>query len=410
MNIIKIEENRVKPSIYNKNKYWLIINSIINYQTILIINLIINGYLLINNRRHSVIINEIINFNNRFNYKNKTFKNNYPNNDKELIGLYYPTINFSKTKESLHKFNIITSIIELINELEIKLIYLEKEINLTKIISFYNSRKTLLKEKNIEYNEKHLNELHDIVNWIIIHKSNQLKGIASDKYLACKYVELKLGKNLCSQRIAVYDRYEQLNYKELINYGDIALKISNSCWKTVFINKNTTKDEFNSILDKFKKLLESDHGLIESQFFHLYAKKRIIVEKQFIPKTDLYEFKYIIVNNKIKFIYFFYIKKNPILFIYDKNYNFLYQEKKNKYIPLNLTLIFNKTVLKQMEEYAIKLSEDFPYFIRVDLFLFHEKIYLSELTFASINGKPFQRNETFVKEAANNFSYIDYYD
>ena len=221
-----------------------------------------------------------------------------------MIGLYYPDINFTQIKERLKNFNIIASIIELINELENKLIYLEKEINLTKIFFFYTSRKILLKEANIQYNEKNLTELHDIVNWITIHKSNQLKGIASDKYLACKYVELKLGKNLCEQRIAVYDRFEDLYFTMLKKYGDIALKITNSCWKTFFIDKNTTRKIFNGIMDRFKKSLESDHGLIEFQFFHLYAKKRILVERQFIPNSDLYEFKFMIVYKKIKFIYF----------------------------------------------------------------------------------------------------------
>ena len=100
--------------------------------------------------------------------------------------------------------------------------------------------------------------------------------------MACKYVEIKLGKNLCEQRIAVYNTIEELNYKTLSQYGNIALKISNSCWKTVFIYKNDTLDIFKSKMDIFKRLFEADHGLLEAQFFHLYAKKRIIIEKQFI--------------------------------------------------------------------------------------------------------------------------------
>ena len=78
------------------------------------------------------------------------------------------------------------------------------------------------------------------------------------------------------------------------------MKISNSCWKSVFISNTTSIESFNKKLKKFKKLLESEHGLLEAQFFHLYAKKRIIVEKQFSPLTDLYEFKFFIVNHDIK--------------------------------------------------------------------------------------------------------------
>ena len=412
MKVITLDENKEKRMIFNKikTKFWSKINSIINIHTIIIINIIINGYLLRDNIRHNIIIKDILVFKNKIELKNNTFKNEYPGNDKELIGLYYPEINYEKIKEKLKQFNIIGSIIDLINQLENKLIFLEKEINLTKIVSFYNSRTTFLKENNIKYDERNLGELHEIVNWIIIHKSNQLKGIASDKYLACKYVKLKIGTNLCEQRIAVYDRFEQINITEYIKNDSIALKISNSCWKTVFIDYNSSIEVINEKMNIFKKLLESDHGLSEQQFFHLYAKKRIIIERQFIPRTDLYEFKYLIVNKNIKFIYFYYITTQQNFFIYDKNYNFLFKEKINKDPPLNLKAIFKNETLKQMEDYAIELSKDFPYFIRVDLYCFHEKIYLSELTYASINGIPLHRNETFVKEAAKGFSFIDYYD
>jgi len=44
--------------------------------------------------------------------------------------------------------------------------------------------------------------------------------------------------------------------------------------------------------------------------------------------------------------------------------------------------------LNTTKYYAIKLSEDFPNFIRVDLFIFHNEIYLSELTFDDHHGKP----------------------
>ena len=295
--------------------------------------------------------------------------------------------------------------------MEVKLIYLEKEINLTKIISFYTSRKFFLKENHIKYVETNITELYEIINWIIIHKSNQLKGIVSDKYLACKYVELKLGKNLCEQRIAIYNKFDDLNYNELSKFGNIALKISNSCWKTVFISNNTRKDIFEKHLKTFKKLLDFDHGLLDSQFFHLYAPKRIIVEKQFTPLTDLYEFKTFILNHKIKFFYleYFLPNKKKVYTIYDKNYNFLFENKLIKTKPLNITSKIKKNILDKIKYYSIKLSEDFPNFIRVDLYVFHNKIYLSELTFASYNGLPMDKNAKYVKDAVKNFSRFDEY-
>ena len=414
MKLIKIDEYQ---KVYNnKTKFKEIFIYYNNFNIFIlllyIINIIISTYLLIENKKNKNIIKEFLFFKKSFEYKNNTLKNNYfPYNDKEMIGLYYPEINFDIIKEKLKSLNIIDSLIDLINQLEVKLIFLEKEINIIKPISLYTSRKVFLKENKITYNEKNIIELHDIINWIIIHKSNQLKGIASDKYLACKYTNLKLGKNLCQHRIAVYNSLEELSYKELSKYGNIVLKISNSCWNKVFISKDIKKEMFKKKMKKFKQSNEFEHGIIEIQPFHLYAKKRILVEKQFVPLTDLYEFKLFIINNKIKFIRLKYNlhNANNVFAIYDSHFNCLFKQKKIKENPLNLTSLIKKDVLEKLKKYAIKLSEDFPNFIRVDLYIFHNKIYLSELTFASFRGLPMHREEKYVKDSIENFSRVDDY-
>ena len=384
MNLINIQYNEENKAINrNKNIIFIKIEALItNYYLLILVitNIIFNIYLSAENKKKTQMIKEILDFKNTFDYKNKNFKNYYPNNDKEFIGLYYPEINFEQIKTRLKHFNIIASLVDLLGQLENKLIYLEKEINITKLTSFYTSRKYFLDKRNITYDETNLKNLHEIINWIIIHKSDQLKGIASDKYLACKYVEMKLGKNLCGQRIKVYNKFEELNYKELFKYGNIILKISNSCWDKIFINNNTKRDVFETKIKHFKKLFQSEHGLIESQFFHLYSKKRIIIERQFFPVTDLYEFKFFIINNRIKFIYLLcYLNKQIKILIYDEHFNFLFKEKRIKEAPLNITFIFTNNILKKLKKFAFKLSEDFPNFIRVDLYVFHNKIYFSEL-------------------------------
>ena len=421
MRLIKIEEKKeVKNKGICSTQFKTIFNNCNSFNILLLLLLIINtaisSYLFIENKENKIIINELLDFKNSFDEKKinlKTnLKNNYiPYNDKEMIGLHYPDINFNKIKASLKKTHSIYPLIDLINQLEIKLIYLEKEINITKSISFYTSRKYFLKEKNITYTERSQNELHEMVNWIIIHKSSQLKGIASDKYLACKYTKIKLGINLCEHRIAIYNTLEELTYNELSKYGNIALKVSNSCWKTVLISNITNLDSFNKSMRRFKRLYQFDHGIMEIQPFHLYAKKRIIVEKQFEPRTDLYEFKLFILNQKIKFIYFenFLNSTHKAYTIYDPNYNYLFRDIKYNATTINITAVFKKGILETLNKYATKLSEDFPNFIRVDLFVFHQKIYLSELTFASYSGLPMDREEKYVKQALRNFSRVDDY-
>ena len=419
MKLIKIEDKEYNSKDKYLNKFNIIFNNCNNFKVLLllllIINIVISSYLFIENKENKIIIKELLDFKNSFDDKKNNLKNNYiPYNDKEMIGLKYPEINFDKIKVGLKKKKIIDSLVDLINQLEIKLIYLEKEINVTKLISFYTSRKYFLKENNITYNEKSLKELHEIINWVIIHKSSQLKGIASDKYLACKYTQLKLGKNLCDHRIAVYNSLKELNYNEISKYGNIVLKVSNSCWKNVFISNDTNLSIFGKKMREFKRLYQFEHGIMEIQPFHLFAKKRIIVEKQFEPITDLYEFKFSIINRKIKFIKLLYFENylNKIYrtySIYDPKYNLISRDKKHNSTTINITSLFKKDVLETLEKYAILLSEDFPNFIRVDLYIFHKKIYLSELTFASFSGLPVDREKKYVKEAVRKFSRVDDY-
>ena len=114
----------------------------------------------------------------------------------------------------------------------------------------------------------------------------------------------------------------------------------------------------------------------------------------FIPLTDLYEFKIVIVNNEIKIIYIrsFENNGNLKLYYYDYNYNILKDIKNNNF---NISF-FQNDILNKLKEYALKLSEDFPNFIRVDLYVFHNKIYLSELTFDHREGRPFLRNNEII--------------
>ena len=287
-------------------------------------------YLLINSLIAFYLLNENKKLKSLLNYKNIEDKINDKEQiiNKDMIGLEYPEIKFDDIKSSLFSNNnIIPTLYEFIKQLEKKLIYLEKEINVTKLTSFYTARNIYLQKMNVSYDDSKINELHNIINWLVIHKSTQLKGIASDKYLSCKYVKMKLGKDLCEHRIAVYENINDINFSQLIETGNYVLKISNGCHDNVFIGKN------NSDIKSIKKQLEYSfnryYGLLIPEFFHLYSKKRIILERLFEPKSDLYEFKILIVNNQIKMIYVisFSDSKKKYVF-YDSEFNlFKYYSK-----------------------------------------------------------------------------------
>ena len=430
MNMKLSDDNEIlQKSYFSRNKKSCL-NSLFNINIYIIIafvaNLYATLYLILENKRNKKNINYLlelslnkngldkfdnirnnISLNEKHNLNDSNIINSisidFSKINKDMVGWKYPDILFDELRQKLINNEILPLIKELLNQLEIKLIFLEKEINITKLVSFYTARKIYLEKNKIDYNDNKIEEIHNIISWTVIHKTTPLKGIASDKYLACKYVEYKLGENLCQQKIGVYNSVEDINFKSIKELGNIVIKISNGCGDAVFINKNKSYN-FEVIKEKIQRNLNRDYGIENGEFFHLYSKKRIVVEKMFYPLTDLYEFKFYVVNHNIKLIYIraFYNSKIRIT-LFDKDYNLLI---KDKVFTLDISR-FDKGDLNKIKDYAIKLSEDFPNFIRVDLYLFHNKIYLSELTFDPRNGWPFLRYLEIIKNAAKGWKRID---
>lgn len=81
--------------------------------------------------------------------KNKKIRKDDLYIDKDMIGLKYPEINFDIIKNYLIENKITFALYEFLEQLEIKLIYLEKEINITKLNSFYTTRTLYLKKNKV---------------------------------------------------------------------------------------------------------------------------------------------------------------------------------------------------------------------------------------------------------------------
>ena len=126
-----------------------------------------------------------------------------------------------------------------------------------------------MKYKNTDYNDPDIREFHIIMSWLVIHKSTQIiriaKRIASDIYLGCKYAKMKIGKNLCEQRIGIFDNVEEIDFTKLKKIGNVILKISNGCNDSVLIT-NTTKESIEQIKEKITSYYNMDFSLLEKLF------------------------------------------------------------------------------------------------------------------------------------------------
>ena len=146
---------------------------------------------------------------------------------------------------------------------------------------------------------------------------------------------MKLGIDLCPQRIGVYDSVDEIDFENLIKMGNVILKISNGNKDSTYI-LNNTKYDIKSLKKKVEKSFYRNFPLIDKVFSHYYSKKRIVLEKMFIPINDLYEFKFVVLNNDIKIIYVLgKIKEKNFIVYYDSNYNILYHKKNVQFDTLN---------------------------------------------------------------------------
>ena len=399
MKRIKVAKNiRHSKSIFKKDYF---ISKITNYiflkaHSILIaINFLLTIYLLIQNNTTNNLKKELLLA--KFTYKKNEFII-----DEDMIGLKYPEIEYKNILSNILKGKIINSFFDFFKQLKIKLIYLEKEINATKLNSFFTRRILFLKKKGVEYNDEKIKEYHDIVNWIVIHKSTQLKGIASDKYLACKYTKIKLGKNLCPHRIGVYNNVEEIDLNKIKKLGNIVLKVSNGFDDNIFITEeeNNLEQKREELIFKFNR----NYPLRKPSFFHFFSKKRIVLEKMFTPRTDLFEFKIFLFNRSIKLIMLNYIKNNKMVDVY---YDEFFKSVKDVGDIVYDMSKFNTATLEEMKSYAVKLSEDFPNFVRVDLYIFHDKVYLSEITFDSHSGSPTFRDIKHFVDGVHTWKRVD---
>ena len=245
MKEICIKNNNNSYEIININSqfYNYIFNKCLSI--FILINSLFTLYLFFQNKKIKSLLNEL--YGAQYNISNiikdvEFIENKLINNitiknskkDVDMIGLKYPEISFDKIKSDIQNGKIISSFYEFLSQFEEKLLFLEKEINVTKLNAFYTARTIYLQKNGIVYDDSKIKEFHEIMSWLVIHKSTQLKGIASDKYLGCKYAEIKLGKNLCQQRIGVYNNVEEIDFENLTEIGNLILKISNGCHDSVY--------------------------------------------------------------------------------------------------------------------------------------------------------------------------------
>jgi len=254
--------------------------------------------------------------------------------------------------------------------------YQQKLLNRSpKALVEYIYNKNFNKVINLE-NPKTFNEK---LNWLKLNWYDENARICSDKYLVRNYVREKglahLLNPLCGK--GVYSDPKQIDVNELPDR--FVLKATHDSGHNIIC---TDKSMINWKIarKKMKWWLEIDYSIMSGEWAYYNNNPGIICEEFLEDKEngELLDYKFFCFNGRPELIFLASDRKNHAKSdFYDLDWNKL--PFRWLYEPSGK--IFKKPKrLKEMIEYATKLSEDFP-FVRVDFYEVEGRVYFGELTF-----------------------------
>lgn len=229
------------------------------------------------------------------------------------------------------------------------------------------------------YNEK--------LQWLKLNDRKPLYTQLVDKYEVREYVEKIIGEEFLIPIYGVYESYEEINFDNLPD--QFVLKPTHTSGD-VFLCKDKSKIDHNSLKNKVQKWLKKDYYNWHREWPYKNIKPRIICEKFMVEKN----------TNRIKDYKFFCFDGKPeLMFIasdrgentrfdfYDMSFDHL---KVKQHYPKSEASQTKPANYEDMKVLAEKLSKGFPH-VRIDLYSINGKIYFGEFTFYHFSGfEPFE--------------------
>ena len=229
-------------------------------------------------------------------------------------------------------------------------------------------------------NPKSFNEK---INWMKIYDKDKRKTILADKYLVRNYVSEKIGDKYLVPLIGVWEKPEEIDFKELPK--KFVIKCNHGCgWNIIVTDKN--KIDIKQVCRDLEKWLSTNFAYVYGFEMHYRDIKPKIIAEEYIEniKNDLYDYKFWCFNGKVEFIMFLSNRKNALLM---NNYSVNWDLLPFTYdYPNSKENIKKPDNLEKMISLAEVLAEDIP-FVRVDFYRLNDgSIKFGEMTFSPASG------------------------
>ena len=234
------------------------------------------------------------------------------------------------------------------------------------------------------------------LQWLKLYDHNPQYTQMADKLQMREYVKKRLGEGHTVNVLGVYDSWKQIDFDKLPN--SFVIKTSHDSGSYVICKdkaKLSPKDK-KEAKKKITRSLRRNYYKTTREWQYKNLKPQIIIEEYLDDgQNNLTDYKFFCFNGKCEFLYIMEEASSvPTQVILDTNFNrmpFRMDDDPSDTMPSK------PACLEKMISYAQELSQKIP-FLRVDMYLVNDKIYIGELTFYHYGGYiPFNPPEWDLK-------------
>ncbi len=231
---------------------------------------------------------------------------------------------------------------------------------------------------------ENLKNFNEKLQWLKLHSETPLHTQMVDKYEMRNIVRKELGEGYTFPLLGVWDRFDEIDFGKLPE--QFVLKPTHDSGSIVFCRDRKAFDPV-AAGKKLTNALKRNYYWIGRETPYKNVRPRLIAEPLMADnneKNDLKDYKLYCFNGEVKMLQVDYDRfTNHHRNLYTPDWKFInafimYPNDPKHVIPA-------PKALPQMLEIAGRLSAGLP-FVRIDLYLIDEKIYVGEFTFFHEGG------------------------